>query len=214
MSRNNPTAADIDAIDALLPQTQCGLCGFDGCHPYAEALAAGTHAINLCPPGGLRTLHRLAQHLKQDAQPYEAAMAQETKAPTVAWIDPEACIGCTKCIQACPVDAIMGASKRMHTVISSECTGCDLCMSPCPVDCIHMLPVPGSSAQALDVKADLSRQRFQARQQRLEKQSIDEQHFYEHTKQASQIDQEHKSTVQARKQAIAEAVARVKQRRG
>ncbi|HIX61163.1 MAG TPA: RnfABCDGE type electron transport complex subunit B, partial [Candidatus Halomonas stercoripullorum] len=131
----------IEAIDALLPQTQCGKCGFDGCQPYAEAIATG-EPINRCPPGGEATLSRLAELTGQPLLPLE----QPAQLPLTAVIREAECIGCTKCIQACPVDAILGASKRMHTVIVDECTGCELCVAPCPVDCIDMAPHPAWEA--------------------------------------------------------------------
>ena len=130
----------VDQIDALLPQTQCGQCGFAGCRPYAEAMAAGEADINRCPPGGEPTIAALADLLGRDPVPLDADVG-ESQAKTVAVIDEDWCIGCTLCIQACPVDAIMGASKHMHTVIAEECTGCGLCVEPCPADCIHMVPV-------------------------------------------------------------------------
>ncbi|MCP5160229.1 MAG: electron transport complex subunit RsxB [Hahellaceae bacterium] len=129
----------VDQIDQLLPQTQCGQCGFPGCKPYAEAIANG-EAINKCPPGGEATIQALADLLDVEAVPLDAEHGEE-KGKMVAVIREDECIGCTKCIQACPVDAILGAAKQMHTVIASECTGCDLCVEPCPVDCIDMLPV-------------------------------------------------------------------------
>lgn len=129
-----------DKIDALLPQTQCGQCGFPGCRPYAEAIAAGEADINRCPPGGEATIKALADLLGVEPKPLDAEVGQE-KPKQVAWIDEQACIGCTLCIQACPVDAILGAPKMMHTVIVNECTGCELCVAPCPVDCIHMVPL-------------------------------------------------------------------------
>jgi electron transport complex protein RnfB len=127
-----------DEINKLLPQTQCGQCGYPGCRPYAEAIAAGD-AINKCPPGGEAGIHALAALLAVDPIPLDAAHGEELPAPLVAFIREDECIGCTKCIQACPVDAILGAAKHMHTVIASECTGCDLCVEPCPVDCIDMI---------------------------------------------------------------------------
>ncbi len=130
----------VDQIDALLPQTQCGQCGHPGCRPYAEAIANG-EAINHCPPGGESTIAALADLLDVEAIPLDAEHGEE-QAKTVAFIREDECIGCTKCIQACPVDAIVGAAKLMHTVITAECTGCDLCVEPCPVDCIDMLPIP------------------------------------------------------------------------
>lgn len=130
----------VDSIDELLPQTQCGQCGHPGCKPYAEAIANG-EAINKCPPGGQETVDRLANLLGVESLPLDA---DETAADQdlVAVIIEEECIGCTKCIQACPVDAIIGAAKLMHTVIVDDCTGCDLCVDPCPVDCIDMVPRP------------------------------------------------------------------------
>lgn len=131
----------VEQIDKLLPQTQCGQCGYPGCRPYAQAIADGD-AINKCPPGGQTTINALAALLDVDAPTLDAEHGQESDIKKVAFIREDECIGCTKCIQACPVDAILGAAKQMHTVIASECTGCDLCVEPCPVDCIDMLPVP------------------------------------------------------------------------
>jgi len=131
----------VDKIDALLPQTQCGQCTFPGCRPYAEAIASGEVEINQCPPGGDATIVALADLLGRDPLPLnpENGIVKEEK--TVVIIDEQICIGCTLCIQACPVDAILGAAKQMHTVIVDECTGCDLCIPPCPVDCIYIVPV-------------------------------------------------------------------------
>jgi len=130
----------VDKIDALLPQTQCGQCSFAGCHPYAEAIAAGEAPINLCPPGGDNLIQSLADLLDVEVLPMDAD-EDVNQGPMVAVIIEDTCIGCTLCIQACPVDAILGAAKQMHTVIESECTGCELCLAPCPVDCIEMIPV-------------------------------------------------------------------------
>lgn len=130
----------VDQIDAILPQTQCGQCGYAGCRPYAEALAEGSADINKCPPGGEVGMVALAELLGRDPMPLEDEEAAE-KPKSVAFIVEEECIGCTLCIQACPVDAILGAAKSMHTVISDECTGCELCIPPCPVECIHMHPL-------------------------------------------------------------------------
>jgi len=128
----------VDQIDAILPQTQCGQCGFPGCRPYAEAIARDEADINQCPPGGEAGIRALADLLGREPKPLNPENGEE-KPRTVAVIDEQACIGCTLCIQACPVDAIVGASKQMHTVIADECTGCDLCLPPCPVDCIDMV---------------------------------------------------------------------------
>ncbi|NOX76087.1 MAG: electron transport complex subunit RsxB [Gammaproteobacteria bacterium] len=131
----------VDKIDALLPQTQCGQCTFPGCRPYAQAIANDEADINQCPPGGETTIIALADLLGRDPKPLNPENGAEEDIKTVAVIDEQICIGCTLCIQACPVDAILGAAKQMHTVIASECTGCDLCLPPCPVDCIEMVPV-------------------------------------------------------------------------
>ncbi|ABE59472.1 electron transport complex subunit RsxB [Chromohalobacter israelensis] len=167
-------AALIETLDAALPQTQCGKCGHPGCRPYAEGIAAG-EAINKCPPGGEATVIRLAELTGQTPQP----LAQPAESPKVAFIREAECIGCTKCIQACPVDAILGAAKQMHTVIAGECTGCELCVAPCPVDCIDILPHPEwvaaeTRAQQdayLTRRAELGRQRHEARQRRLQRQA-------------------------------------------
>jgi electron transport complex protein RnfB len=129
-----------DAIDALLPQTQCTKCGYAGCRPYAEAIAAGSAPINQCPPGGAAGIAELAALLRRPALPLNPANGTE-RPLTVAVIDEALCIGCTLCIQACPVDCIVGAPTKMHSVIESQCTGCDLCLPPCPMDCIAMVPV-------------------------------------------------------------------------
>jgi len=152
----------IQAIDTLLPQTQCGKCGHNGCLPYAKALAQGA-PINLCPPGGQATVHQLAQLLKVPELP----LAEPATPAQVAWIREEECIGCTKCIQACPVDAIVGAAKWMHTVLADECSGCELCLAPCPVDCIDLLPLSASQGAVQRAKAKQFRRRYQARQTRL-----------------------------------------------
>jgi Na+-translocating ferredoxin:NAD+ oxidoreductase subunit B len=131
----------VERIDALLPQTQCGQCSFAGCRPYAEAIAAGQADINRCPPGGEATIRALADLLERDPKPLDPESGA-FKARSVAVIDESLCIGCTLCIQACPVDAILGAGRQMHTVIASECTGCELCVAPCPVDCIAMVEEP------------------------------------------------------------------------
>lgn len=154
----------VERIDALLPQTQCTQCGYAGCRPYAQALAAGQAPINRCPPGGRDGIHRLAALLGVPELPLDPACGVE-RPRRIAQIRPELCIGCTKCIQACPVDAIIGATRRMHTVIAELCTGCDLCVPPCPVDCIDM--VEAADPAWSTAQADAARDRHEARRARL-----------------------------------------------
>lgn len=130
----------VDKIDAILPQTQCGQCGYPGCKPYAQAIASGEADINQCPPGGEEGIRKLADLLGREFKPLSAEHGEE-KPKSVAYIDESTCIGCTLCLQACPVDAIVGAAKQMHTIIADQCTGCELCIPPCPVDCISMVPI-------------------------------------------------------------------------
>jgi Na+-translocating ferredoxin:NAD+ oxidoreductase subunit B len=157
------TSVTIDAIDALLPQTQCRRCRYDSCRAYAEAVAAGQAPINRCPPGGDATVAALADLLGIPALAIDPSCGLTTPL-AIARIDEATCIGCTLCIQACPTDAIVGAAKLMHTVIADRCTGCELCLPPCPVDCIAMLPAarPWSTADA-----ERARQHFSARTARL-----------------------------------------------
>lgn len=156
-----------DRIDALLPQTQCEQCGYHGCRPYAEAIARGDAEINQCPPGGDAGIERLAALLDRPVLPLDPAHGIE-KPRTLARIVEADCIGCTKCIQACPVDAIVGAAKLMHTVIADDCTGCELCVPACPVDCIVLLPMPASQIDA--AHADAARGHFERREARLARQ--------------------------------------------
>ncbi len=156
-------AALVDQLDLLLPQTQCTRCGFAGCRPYAEALATGAADIDQCPPGGAATAAALAAALGRAAKPVNPVHGVEAP-PRVAVIDEAVCIGCAKCLPACPVDAIVGARRQLHTVIAAECSGCDLCLPPCPVDCITMVevgpaPLPLATLRALAVRY---RQRFGA----------------------------------------------------
>ncbi len=133
----------VDQIDAILPQTQCGQCDYPGCRPYAIAIASGEAAINQCPPGGQEGVDALAKLLNVETLPLNDTYG-ETKPEHVAFVDETLCIGCTLCIQACPVDAFLGAPKMMTTVIEDECTGCDLCIPVCPVDCIHIKIIPST----------------------------------------------------------------------
>jgi len=139
----------VNRINRVLPQTQCGQCGHPGCLPYARAISLG-EASNKCPPGGTETLIELANLLNEPVRDLDAAHGQ-FKNYSVAVIREDECIGCTKCIQACPVDAILGGPKLMHSVIQSECTGCDLCVEPCPVDCIDMVNSPATSLAVTQV---------------------------------------------------------------
>lgn len=157
-----------DRIDAALPQTQCTRCGYPACRPYAEAIARGEAAINQCPPGGEDGVRALAALTGRRVLPLDPHYGRETP-PLLARIDEAVCIGCTKCIQACPVDAIVGAAKRMHTIITAECTGCELCLPPCPVDCIDLVAAavqPLARSEVL-VRAGHARLRFEARNARL-----------------------------------------------
>jgi electron transport complex protein RnfB len=151
-------------IDALLPQTQCTRCGYEGCRPYAEALARGETALNRCPPGGAAVIAALATLTGRPALPLDPECGTELD-PGVAWIDPQVCTGCARCLPVCPVDSIIGAHRLLHTVNSPECTGCELCIASCPVDCIHMRARPPGE-RAPD--PDENRTRFSAHTARLE----------------------------------------------
>jgi electron transport complex protein RnfB len=153
-------AADLDvqSIDALLPQTQCTRCGFPGCLPYAEAIASGAADINQCPPGGSAAIQQIARLLHRQVLELNPANGVHAP-PRVAWIDASRCIGCAKCLPPCPVDAILGASKFIHTVITDRCTGCELCVAPCPVDCIEMRPSPPAAAP---IEPSANRRRYEA----------------------------------------------------
>ncbi|MFC5430413.1 electron transport complex subunit RsxB [Paraburkholderia denitrificans] len=158
-----------DRIEDLLPQTQCTKCGYNGCRPYAEAIAAGTAGYNQCPPGGTEGVARLAKLLGKPVIPINPVNGAERPRP-VAFIDESLCIGCTLCMQACPVDAIVGAPKQMHTIVKDLCTGCDLCVAPCPVDCIAMIPITGTATgwdAWTQAQADDARVRYGRREARL-----------------------------------------------
>jgi len=157
------TAPDgVARIDALLPQTQCTRCGYAGCRPYAAAIAAGEAEINQCPPGGAATIRDLADLLGREAPALNPAYGVEAP-PQVAWIDETRCIGCARCLPPCPVDAIVGAAKFLHTVLRERCTGCELCVAPCPVDCIEMRPAAAATVN----RPDLNRARHSAHTDRL-----------------------------------------------
>lgn len=164
----------IDQIEALLPQTQCRKCSFSGCRPYAEAIANGKAKINQCPPGGQQGINALANLLGVDVMPLNKEFGQEQPQRRAFIIEAD-CIGCTKCLPPCPVDAILGAAKYMHTVIAAECTGCELCVEPCPVDCIIMQQLPAVNLEGLDKQemALRAKQRYQAKKQRQSKEQAE-----------------------------------------
>jgi electron transport complex protein RnfB len=193
-----------DAIDALLPQTQCRKCGYAGCRPYAEAIAEGRADINQCPPGGDGVARDLASLLGVPVKPLDPAFGAH-RPPMVAVIDEEVCIGCTLCIQACPVDAIVGAAKLMHTVIAEECTGCELCLAPCPVDCIRMLEAgKARTDEKKRAAAARARVRFHARNERLQR---------EREARAARLAASREAAAEERKRAaIQKAVARAQAR--
>ena len=165
------TTSLADRVEDLLPQTQCTKCGYAGCRPYAQAIADGAADINQCPPGGMEGVARLSAVTGRPVIPLNPVNGMERARP-VAFIDESLCIGCTLCIQACPVDAILGATKQMHTILPSLCTGCDLCVAPCPVDCISMLPVTGERTgwdAWSQQQADAARARHDLRTVRLQR---------------------------------------------
>ncbi|HET7395178.1 MAG TPA: RnfABCDGE type electron transport complex subunit B [Gammaproteobacteria bacterium] len=201
-----------DRIDALLPQTQCQRCGYPDCRAYAEAIASDETEINRCPPGGVDTIQSLAELTGRKLKPLDPGLG-EFRPDTVAFIDEPLCIGCTKCIQACPVDAIVGAAKQMHTVIESLCTGCELCIPPCPVDCIRMQPAIAAT-DGIEVpatgqtRADFFRTRYRSRSARLERSKLERQSRRRETRLGNSPD-----IVARRKAEIAAAVERVRARR-
>ena len=168
--------ATVAQIDALLPQTQCARCGFPDCHAYAEAIARDETDIDRCPPGGDETLQALSRLLARPVTRLDPAVGTFTTG-TVAFIDETLCIGCAKCIAACPVDAIAGGPKLMHTVVEALCTGCELCLPPCPVDCIELTPAQGVTEgyegwqfpQSGDERAEKLRERYGRHQARSRK---------------------------------------------
>ena len=194
----------IKAIDALLPQTQCGECGYPGCLPYAQALAQGGAPIDRCPPGGVDSVKALGQLLGIDPTPYLTTAIENTRPPALAMIREAECIGCTKCIQACPVDAIIGSGKLMHSVLTDKCTGCGLCVEPCPVDCIEMVTQPTAVYDH-----DLARQRFNAREVRLLRDEQDKQQAYREKRRLSALTEDQQQDKHAKQDYILRAMARI-----
>ncbi|MCB1640691.1 MAG: RnfABCDGE type electron transport complex subunit B [Xanthomonadales bacterium] len=199
---------DATRIDAELPQTQCTRCGYPACRPYAEAIAEGTAPINRCPPGGAATIAALARLLNAPVLPLDPECGVEAPRQ-LAWIDEAICIGCTKCILACPVDAIVGAAKRMHTVIAEDCTGCELCIAPCPVDCIELHPDPRPDTLALPAgqrpESAEFRARFEAHQRREAARQAEQQ--------AKIARKRRELLLSTASQTLSEAIARAKARR-
>lgn len=196
------TAPSASQIDALLPQTQCRLCGYPGCRPYAEAIAVKGAAINRCPPGGEELIAELAELLDISPLPPDAACGTAAP-PAVACIDETSCIGCALCLEACPVDAIVGAGKWMHTVIAAECTGCALCLPPCPVDCITLVATGETRDRATQrsVSGRL-RQRHQAHERRLRQRAVEK------------LGQRAQSAAKRKRETVARAMARARDRLG
>ncbi|PJD96608.1 MAG: [Fe-S]-binding protein [Legionella sp.] len=195
--------AKVHEIDALLPQTQCGECDYAGCLPYAEAIAQGLAPINKCPPGGVETLEALGKLLKQEVSSFYDEVKNNTRAPSVALIREAECIGCTKCIKACPVDAIVGSAKLMHAVLAHECTGCGLCVAPCPVDCIEMVDIPVAGYDK-----NTARRRYQAKKARALRAEHEQQQSYREKKELAQKTM-NLPDVQAKQDYIQSALARV-----
>jgi electron transport complex protein RnfB len=194
------SASLIDRIDALLPQTQCEQCGYHGCRPYAEAIAHGEAEINQCPPGGSEGIAALAALLDRTPLPLNPDNGVE-KPRTLARIIEADCIGCTKCIQVCPVDAIVGANKLMHTVIADDCTGCERCIPACPVDCIVLDPMPLEQAND-PLHADTARLHFQRRETRLAVQQVE--------REAELVARKAQVHTQSASQSVLDALARAK----
>ena len=196
----------IDEINALLPQTQCGLCTYKGCKPYATAIIEKNERIDLCLPGGVAVLKKIGDLLDINTAPLEENMREKTKPPMLAVIREAECIGCTKCIQACPVDAIIGAPKLMHTVVTDLCNGCELCIPPCPLDCIDLIVLPEKTEAEKKALADQSRTRFDAHNQRIQKERIKDREKYLQLKQSELKNK----TVDERKAEIAAILKRMK----
>lgn len=197
----------VDAVESCLPQTQCGLCDYAGCRPYATAIVTQGERIDRCLPGGLETLQEIGQIMQQDPAPYFAEMEQKKKPPLIAVIREEACIGCTKCLVVCPVDAIIGAAKQMHTIIQAACTGCELCIPVCPMDCIDLIEIAARNDVERKAWASQSKDRYKQHTARKIQQQKKQQQQHLRAKKLA-IDPS--NTIKARQEAIMAAVARVK----
>ncbi len=209
----------IESIDAILPQTQCTQCGFPDCKSYATAIAQGEAEINQCPPGDEAGVRQLAALLGVEAKLLDSSYGVP-KPRAVALIDEDLCIGCTFCIRACPVDAIVGAAKQMHTVITAECTGCELCVAPCPMDCIQMMPVEMVIDDVKLNMANVARERYQFRLHRLERDKREHAARFDKKMKAKQViqapvsdDDRKKATIQAALKRAAAAKAQAAEKR-
>lgn len=200
----------MERVDACLPQTQCGLCGYNGCKPYAKAIVETKAPLNRCPPGGVETLQQLGAVLGQNIEPWRESVANAQKPAQTAQIREADCIGCTKCIQACPTDAILGASKQMHSVLAAACTGCELCVPVCPMDCIDLLPLQPFTTEEKKQRASVFRDRFEARTARLAR--TQETSLRAHQEQKLQTGLNPQETKVARQAAIQAALARVREK--
>ena len=197
----------VEKINYILPQTQCGQCNYLGCKPYAIAITEGKADINQCPPGGEKAIQKIAKILGVEFKPLNEKYGA-TKLKSFAFINEETCIGCTLCILVCPVDAILGAAKKMHTIIEEECTGCELCLNPCPVDCIEMLPAAAAENNEIFIqkKSNLARSRYEFRLDRIKR---DKKESNVKRKLLSSASEKSKSINEKRK-SISEALARIK----
>jgi len=198
MSRNNLT---VEQVDALLPQTQCGLCDHGACKPYAQAIVFDNERLNRCPPGGVKILKKLGELVGESIEQHIEEMEKIAKPRLTAIIREDECIGCKKCISACPVDAILGGAKSMHTVIQSDCTGCELCVEPCPMNCIDIIEIPELNEPEQAEFSIQSRNRYENRLKRLEKKANEKKEKHLNAKKL------------ARQKEIAAAVARAKAKR-
>ena len=196
----------IEALMTVLPQTQCGDCGYQGCQPYAHAIVHDHERIDRCLPGGIATMKRIADLTQQDPEPYIEILQAKQKPPATAIIDETVCIGCTKCIAVCPVDAIIGAAKLMHTIIHDECTGCGLCVEPCPVDCIDLKTLDKAKYDPTQ-----ARQRFDARNQRITQETLNNKQKHQAAIHADVTDPQ--SSLEAKQAYIQQAIARVKDKK-